>query len=101
MLLDRDDYDAKCATMSVNQLQREWESCTRSIYGNATTIAVAGISLIPTVGVSALAIVIAGVPVHNARKKCEILDKHFARLGVSHKTRMRDMLTGMATAGLV
>ncbi|KXJ87572.1 hypothetical protein Micbo1qcDRAFT_208188 [Microdochium bolleyi] len=101
MPFDYEDYDAKCALMSADELQRQWNHYTRLISGGATTTTISGVAAIPTGGVSTIGIVYAGPAIHNARKKREIIDRHFARLGGVHRTRKRDVLTGVVFSGTV
>lgn len=101
MPFDFKKFDAKCANMSIDELQREWQHYTRLISGSATSTAVSGAAIPFTLGVSAIGVGLAAPAIHNARKKREIIERHLQRLGTTHHTRKRDVLTPMAISGTV
>ena len=101
MPFDFKKFDAKCANMTVDELQREWEHYTRLISGSATSTAVSGAAIPFTLGVSVIGVGLAAPAIHNARKKREIIERHLQRLGTTHHTRKRDVLTPMAISGTV
>lgn len=101
MPFDFAEYDYKCSQMSPEQLQREWNHYTRLITGSATSTALSGLALLPTLGVSMIGIAIGSSGIHNARKKRDIIDRHLARYGQEHKTRMRDVAGSMVFSGTV
>lgn len=101
MPFDFKKFDAKCANMSIDELQREWEHYTRLISGSATSTAVSGAAIPFTLGVSVIGVGLAAPAIHNARKKREIIERHLQRLGTTHHTRKRDVLTPIAISGTV
>ncbi|KAK0724950.1 hypothetical protein B0H67DRAFT_598387 [Lasiosphaeris hirsuta] len=101
MPFDFKSYDAKCAGMDPNELQREWQHYTRLISGASTSTAVSGIAIPLTMGVSLIGVGMAAPAIHNARKKREIIEKHLQRQGTTHNTRKRDVLGSMAFSGTI
>ncbi|KXX76075.1 hypothetical protein MMYC01_208258 [Madurella mycetomatis] len=101
MPFDFKAYDAKCASMDPNELQREWEHYTRLISGASTSTAVSGLAIPFTLGVSAVGVGMAAPAIHNARKKREIIEKHLRTHGLTPTTRKRDVLSSMAISGTV
>ncbi|KAJ9664042.1 hypothetical protein H2198_000545 [Neophaeococcomyces mojaviensis] len=101
MPFDFKKFDVKCASMSIDELQREWEHYTRLISGSATSTAVSGAAIPFTLGVSVIGVGLAAPAIHNARKKREIIERHLNRHGTTHVTRKRDVLTPMAISGTV
>lgn len=101
MPFDFKKFDAKCANMSIDELQREWQHYTRLISGSATSTAVSGAAIPFTLGVSAIGVGLAAPAIHNARKKREIIERHLQCLGTTHHTRKRDVLAPMAISGTV
>ncbi|KAH7035738.1 uncharacterized protein B0I36DRAFT_429788 [Microdochium trichocladiopsis] len=97
MPFDYEAYDAKCAAMDMDQLQREWNHYTRLIAGGNMTTAMSTAASIPTGGVSSIGIVHAAPAIYNARKKREIIDKHFARLGATHSTLSSQSIESVMT----
>ncbi|KAK5087197.1 hypothetical protein LTR05_004368 [Lithohypha guttulata] len=94
-------YDAKCAAMSAEELQREWEHYTRLISGSATSTAVSGLAMPFTLGVSSIGVGLASMSIHNARKKREIIDRHLGQRGALHNTRKRDVFAPICVSGTV
>ncbi|KAJ6256260.1 hypothetical protein Dda_9096 [Drechslerella dactyloides] len=101
MPFDFKKYDEKCAAMSPEELQLQWEHYTRLISGAATSTAVSGVALPLTMGVSAVGVALAAPAIHNARKKREIIERHLNRHGTTHVTRKRDVLTSVAISGTI
>ncbi|GAB1315412.1 hypothetical protein MFIFM68171_05622 [Madurella fahalii] len=101
MPFDFNAYDAKCAAMDPEELQREWEHYTRLISGASTSTAVSGLAIPFTLGVSLIGVGMAAPGIHNARKKREIIEKHLQRHGLTHTTRKRDVLSSMAISGTI
>ncbi|KAK6526190.1 hypothetical protein TWF281_011225 [Arthrobotrys megalospora] len=101
MPFDFQKYDAKCAAMTPQELQLQWEHYTRLISGAATSTAVSGVALPLTMGVSVVGVALAAPAIHNARKKREIIEKHLNSHGTSHVTRKRDVLTSVAISGTI
>jgi hypothetical protein len=101
MPFDFKSYDARCATMDADQLQREWQHYTRLISCASTSTAVSGLAFLPTLGLSIIGISVAAPTIHNARKKREIIEKHLQRLGTTLHTRKRDVLGSVAFSGAV
>lgn len=92
-------YDAKCAQLAVDELQKEWEHYTRQIAGASTSTAVSGLAIPLTAGVSVIGVGLAAPTIHNARKKREIIERHLQRHGTTHQTRKRDVAGSMAFSG--
>jgi hypothetical protein len=101
MPFDFKKYDAKCAQMNPEELQKEWEHYTRLISGAATSTTVSGLALPLTMGVSAIGVGMAAPAIHNARKKRGIIEKHLQTHGATHNTRKRDVLGSMAFSGTI
>ncbi|KAK6346475.1 hypothetical protein TWF696_006605 [Orbilia brochopaga] len=101
MPFDFKKYDEKCAAMSPQELQLQWEHYTRLISGAATSTAVSGVALPLTMGVSAVGVALAAPAIHNARKKREIIERHLNRHGTTHVTRKRDVITSVAISGTI
>ncbi|KAK4104426.1 hypothetical protein N658DRAFT_397637, partial [Parathielavia hyrcaniae] len=95
------EYDTKCAGLSPEELQLEWQHYTRLISGASTSTAVSGLAIPLTCGVSLIGVGMAAPAIHNARKKREIIEKHLQRLGATHETRKRDVLGSMAFSGTI
>lgn len=94
-------YDQKCAALTAEELQREWQHYTRLITGAATSTTVSGLALPLTLGVSSVGIAMAAPAIHNARKKREIIERHLQRHEARHVTRKRDVLGGAAISGTI
>ena len=94
-------YDQKCAGLTAEELQREWQHYTRLITGAATSTTVSGLALPLTLGVSSVGIAMAAPAIHNARKKREIIERHLQRHNAHHVTRKRDVLGGAAVSGTI
>ncbi|KAK3395117.1 hypothetical protein B0H63DRAFT_492118 [Podospora didyma] len=101
MPFDFKKYDAKCAALSAEELQREWEHYTRLISGAATSTTVSGLAIPFTLGVSMIGVGMAAPAIHNARKKREIIEKHLQKHGTTHHTRKRDVVSSMAISGTI
>ncbi|KAK6354149.1 hypothetical protein TWF730_008565 [Orbilia blumenaviensis] len=96
-----EEYDAKCAEMTIEQLQLEWEHYTRVAYGSGTSTAVAGLAIPFTLGVSILGMIFSAPINHNARKKREIIETHFKSRGETPVTRKRDTVLPVVISGTV
>ncbi|KAL2018092.1 hypothetical protein VTK56DRAFT_1278 [Thermocarpiscus australiensis] len=96
MPFDFKAYDAKCAAMTPEELQLEWQHYTRLISGASTSTAVSGLAVPLTLGVSLIGVGVSAPAIHNARKKREIIEKHLQRHGTTHHTRKRDVLSSVA-----
>lgn len=99
-----EDFDQECSTLTVEELQTKWEYYTRQIAGAGTSTGVASLALVPSFGLSAMGVAISAPIIHNARKKREILEKHFKRHNVEPVTRKRDVVgstTVSATVGIL
>ncbi|KAK4458644.1 hypothetical protein QBC42DRAFT_151962, partial [Cladorrhinum samala] len=101
MPFDFKKYDEKCAAMTAEELQREWQHYTRLITGAATSTSVSGLALPLTCGISIIGVGMAAPAIHNARKKREIIERHLNRHGATHNTRKRDVLSGVAVSGTI
>ncbi|KAK3899685.1 hypothetical protein C8A05DRAFT_46303 [Staphylotrichum tortipilum] len=101
MPFDFKKYDQKCAGMDQEELQREWQHYTRLISGASTSTAVSGLALPLTAGISVIGVGLAAPAIHNARKKRDIIERHLNRLGTTHSTRKRDVLSGVAVSGTI
>ncbi|KAK0644265.1 hypothetical protein B0T16DRAFT_313919, partial [Cercophora newfieldiana] len=95
------EYDGKCAAMTPDELQREWQHYTRLISSASTSTAVSGLALPLTCGVSLIGVGMAAPAIHNARKKREIIERHLQRHGTTHNTRKRDVVGSMALSGTI
>ncbi|KAI1638225.1 hypothetical protein F4809DRAFT_600864 [Biscogniauxia mediterranea] len=69
MPFDFKKYDEKCAGLTAEQLQLEWNRYTRLITSASTSTAVSGAAVPATFGVSAVGVALAAPALHNARKK--------------------------------
>ena len=69
MPFDFKKYDEKCAGLTAEQLQLEWNRYTRLITSASTSTAVSGAAVPVTFGVSAVGVALAAPALHNARKK--------------------------------
>lgn len=101
MPFDFKAYDAKCAGLTPQELQKEWEHYTRLITGGATSTAISGLAIPLTAGISTIGVALAAPGLHNSRRKREIIERHLQRHGTTHETRKRDVLGSMAFSGTV
>ncbi|CAH0046955.1 unnamed protein product [Clonostachys solani] len=101
MPFDFKKYDQKCAALTAEELQREWQHYTRLITGAATSTTVSGLAIPLTAGVSTIGVALAAPAIHNARKKRDIIERHLNRLDTTHQTRKRDVLGGVAVSGTI
>lgn len=101
MPFDFKKYNEKCNGLTAEELQREWQHYTRLITGAATSTTVSGLALPLTAGVSSIGIALAAPAIHNARKKREIVEMHLNRQNLTHVTRKRDVLGGVAVSGTI
>uniref|UniRef100_A0A8H7KAC4 Uncharacterized protein n=1 Tax=Bionectria ochroleuca TaxID=29856 RepID=A0A8H7KAC4_BIOOC len=101
MPFDFKKYDQKCAALTAEELQREWQHYTRLITGAATSTTVSGLAIPLTAGVSTIGVALAAPAIHNARKKRDIIERHLNRHNTTHQTRKRDVLGGVAVSGTI
>lgn len=101
MPFDFKKYDEKCNGLTPEELQREWQHYTRLITGAATSTSVSGLALPLTMGVSGIGIALSAPAIHNARKKRDIVEKHLNKFNMTHVTRKRDVLGGVAVSGTI
>lgn len=101
MPFDFKKYDEKCNGLTPEELQREWQHYTRLITGAATSTSVSGLALPLTMGVSSIGIALSAPAIHNARKKRDIVEKHLNKYNMTHVTRKRDVLGGVAVSGTI
>ncbi|KAF3918763.1 hypothetical protein ABW21_db0205364 [Orbilia brochopaga] len=96
-----ENFDAKCADLTVEQLQLKWQHYVRQISGSSASTALSGIAVPFTGGLSLIGIAFSGPGIHNARKKLQIVDKHLNSRGAHHHTRKRDIFCPVAISGTV
>lgn len=101
MPFDYAEYQAKCNTLSTEQLQKEWENYTRQIAGGATSTATSVLFSPLTAGISLVGLGLSAPRIHNARKKREIIEKGLQQRGTTHSTRTRDVAGSMAVSGTI
>ncbi|CAH0003439.1 unnamed protein product [Clonostachys byssicola] len=101
MPFDFKKYDQKCAALTAEELQREWQHYTRLITGAATSTTVSGLAIPLTAGVSTIGVALAAPAIHNARRKRDIIERHLNRHNTTHQTRKRDVLGGVAVSGTI
>ncbi|KAJ9664910.1 hypothetical protein H2201_004962 [Coniosporium apollinis] len=101
MPFDCKAYSAKCDTMSIEELQKEWEHYTRLISGAATSTTVSSLAIPFTLGMSVIGVAMAAPAIHNARKKRAIIETHLEALDSTHRTRKRDVIGSMALSGTI
>ncbi|KAI5922463.1 hypothetical protein F4810DRAFT_673876 [Camillea tinctor] len=99
MPFDFKKYDEKCAGLTAEQLQLEWNHYTRLITSASTSTAVSSAAVPATFGVSAVGVVLAAPALHNARKKRTIIERHLQTHNTTHITRARDVLPSVAISG--
>lgn len=99
MPFDFEAYDIKCANMSAGALQVEWQSYKRYSVGGSTSTVISLLAALPSGGSSLLSLGISGPQIYNARKKLKIIERHLNRLGTTHRTRMRDVVSATAISG--
>jgi len=99
MPFDYEEYQAKCNTLSTEQLHKEWENYTRQIAGGATSTATSVLFSPLTAGISLVGLGLSAPRIHNARKKREIIEAGLQARGTTHSTRKRDVIAPMAVAG--
>lgn len=101
MPFDYKKFSAKCDTMTVEQLNNEWNIYTRHISGGATSTAMS-VGFAPfTLGASLLGLGLSTPRIHNARKKRAIIEAHLQAKGATHHTRKRDVMGSMALSGAI
>lgn len=101
MPFDYGAYQAKCNTLSTEQLQKEWENYTRQIAGGATSTATSVLLSPATAGISLIGLGLSAPRIHNARKKREIIEAGLKARGTTHNTRKRDVVAPMAISGVL
>ncbi|PMD42491.1 hypothetical protein L207DRAFT_581149 [Hyaloscypha variabilis F] len=99
MPFDYREYQRKCDSLTVDQLQAEYENYTRQLAGGATSTATSVLFSPFTAGISLVGIGLLAPRVHNARKKREIIEAGLQARGKTHRTRKRDVLAPVAVAG--
>jgi len=101
MPFDFEEYDAKCARMSTQELQLEWEHYTRLISSGAVATTVSSVVSIFTLGTSIGGIAFGSASIHNARKKRATIDKYLAQHNTKHHTRTRDVVWPAFVSGTI
>jgi len=99
MPFDYREYQRKCDSLTVDQLQAEYENYTRQLAGGATSTATSVLFSPFTAGISLVGIGLSAPRVHNARNKREIIEAGLQARGKTHRTRKRDVLAPVAVAG--
>lgn len=59
MPFDFEAYDKKCAGLTAEELQKEWNHYTRLISGGATSTAISGLAIPFTAGISTIGVALA------------------------------------------
>ena len=91
MPFDFTAYKQKCKSLSIEELQLEWNKYTREKSGGATATTISILFAPITAGVSLIALGLSSPQIHNARKKIEIINAELLSRKSKPRTFLRDI----------